>query len=428
MQRAISYLVIVLVALSSVSFTDAQSTAFQKDTLQLPLDSAENIFLQNNLLLLAQKYNIDAAKALIIQAKLYPNPNISFSSVFYQTQTKKILPVGSDGEIQSSISQMILLARKRNKQIKIAETNAKLAEYQFFDLLRTLKYTLRLDFFNIYYLRQSAKVYDKEIQALQQVVNAFEQQKGKGYISEKEVVRIKAQLYSFQSEYNDLINQINDTQSELRLVLQVKNFYIEPLVDSNKIATLNPSSYSLAVLIDSAYQARTDLKIAKATTDLSKQSYDLQKAMAIPDLNVQMGYDQQGSYIKNLNTVGVGIDIPIFNRNQGNIKSAKAIIDYSATSQKSTELTMEEQVSRALQKAFDQDKLYKNIDPAFSKDFERLTNEVIANYRKRNIGLLDFLDFYDSYKQNTIQINSILFNRISAFEDLNFYTGSNFFN
>jgi cobalt-zinc-cadmium efflux system outer membrane protein len=314
------------------------------------------------------------------------------------------------------------------KQIKIAETNAKLAEYQFFDLLRTLKYTLRLDFFNIYYLRQSAKVYDKEIQALQQVVNAFEQQKGKGYISEKEVVRIKAQLYSFQSEYNDLINQINDTQSELRLVLQVKNFYIEPLVDSNKIATLNPSSYSLAVLIDSAYQARTDLKIAKATTDLSKQSYDLQKAMAIPDLNVQMGYDQQGSYIKNLNTVGVGIDIPIFNRNQGNIKSAKAIIDYSATSQKSTELTMEEQVSRALQKAFDQDKLYKNIDPAFSKDFERLTNEVIANYRKRNIGLLDFLDFYDSYKQNTIQINSILFNRISAFEDLNFYTGSNFFN
>jgi cobalt-zinc-cadmium efflux system outer membrane protein len=98
MQRAISYLVIVLVALSSVSFTDAQSTAFQKDTLQLPLDSAENIFLQNNLLLLAQKYNIDAAKALIIQAKLYPNPNISFSSVFYQTQTKKILPVGSDGE------------------------------------------------------------------------------------------------------------------------------------------------------------------------------------------------------------------------------------------------------------------------------------------------------------------------------------------
>ncbi len=427
MQQVRNYLILGILLFAS-QCADAQSRNFQKDSASLSIDSAEHLFIQNNLLLLAQKYNIDAAKALIIQSKLYPNPNFSFSNVLYQTETKKIFQTGTDGEIQSSLSQMIILARKRNRQIKIAETNAKLAEYQFYDLLRTLKYTLRTNFFNVYYLQQSAKVYDREITALQQVVNAFEEQKGKGYISEKEVVRIKAQLYSMQSEYNDLMNQINDLESELRLLLQIKDIYIQPLINTAAVAALDPGKYALTVLVDSAYQARTDLKIARANTDLSKQNYALQKALAVPDLTMQLGYDQQGSYIHNLTTLGVGIDIPIFNRNQGNIKSAKAIIDFSNASQKNTEFTIEEQIARAMQKAFDEDKLYKKMDVSFAQDFERLTNEVLINYQKRNIGLLDFLDFYDSYKQNTVQMNNTIFNRVSAFEDLNFYTGSNFFN
>ncbi|MDP4247878.1 MAG: TolC family protein, partial [Bacteroidota bacterium] len=94
----------------------------------------------------------------------------------------------------------------------------------------------------------------------------------------------------------------------------------------------------------------------------------------------------------------------------------------------STEATVQENVSRALQRAFAQDKLYRSIDPAFFGDFERLMHEVLVNYEKRNISILDFLDFYDSYKQNILQLNSVRFNRVSAFEDINYYTGTNFFN
>ena len=184
----------------------AQSNTFQKDSLRISIDSAEHIFIDNNLMLLAQKYNIDAQKAQIIQAKLYPNPNINYSHGLYHSELKKFFATGQDGEYAASISQVIILARKRNKQIQIAETNSKIAEYQFYDLLRTLKYTLRVDFYNIYFLQQSSKVYGEEIRSLQQIVKAFEQQKGKGYISEKEVVRIKAQLYSLESEENDITN------------------------------------------------------------------------------------------------------------------------------------------------------------------------------------------------------------------------------
>lgn len=419
---------LLCVSILLVSFVNAQPGAFQKDTIYLNLDSAEQIFLRNNLMLLAQKYNIDAQKALVIQARLYPNPNININRGFFHPELKKFFAGGPDGETSAGLSQLIILAGKRNKQIRIAETNTKLAEYQFYDLLRTLKYTLRSDFFNIYYLGQSARVYTEEIRALQQVVDAFQKQQGKGYIAEKEVVRVKAQLYSLQSEYNDLINQINDEESELRLVLQVKNRYISPQTDETRLAALNPVKYTINTLIDTAYKARADLKIARASVDLSRQVYALQRSMAVPDVTLQMGYDEQGSYVHSFNSIGLGIDIPIFNRNQGNIKSARSVIDLSVTAQKSTEATIEEQVARALLKAIDQDKMYRKIDPSFGKDFERLMHEVVTNYERRNISLLDFLDFYDSYKQNTLQVNTIKFNMVSAFEDLNFYTGANFFN
>ncbi|HEV3223313.1 MAG TPA: TolC family protein [Puia sp.] len=409
------------------------SGQIHSDTLRTNLDSAERLFLYGNYSLLAQKYNIDAQKALIIQARLWPNPNLSVERgpVIPLYDPNSQFPHSNfflNSENAASLSQLILLAGKRNKQIKLAEANATLSEYQFFDLLRTLKYTLRTDFFNIYYLQESAKVYNAEIKALQQIVNAFAQQEGKGYISEKEVIRIKAQLYSFQSEFNDLINQINDVESELRLVLQVKpTIYIDPVEDSNTIKNLDPEKFALNTLIDSAYKNRTDLLIARKNFEINKLNYNYQKALAVPDLTASASYDKQGSYALYFNSVGVSMDLPFFNRNQGNIKSAKALIANTDALQKSTEATVAENVSRSLQKAFSENKLYQSIDPNFSNDFERLMHEVLINYQRRNIGLLEFLDFYDSYKQNVLQINSIKYNRVQAFEDINYYTGTEFF-
>ncbi len=408
------------------SAINAQTTV---DTVRMRLPEAEKIFIDSNLQLLAQKYNVDAQKALIIQARLWPNPNLGVSHGLYSGTLKQFFPTGANDETTATLSQLILLAGKRNKQIKLAEANVTLSEYQFFDLLRTLKYTLRTDFFNIYYLQQSAKVYDTEIKALQQIVDAFAQQEGKGYISEKEVVRIKAQLYSFQSEYNDLINQINDVQSELKLILQLKpNKYIAPDIDATNISNLDPNKYSLNTLVDSAYKNRTDLQIARTNTTINKLNYNYQKALAVPDLTLSLGYDEQGSFLANFLGIGASIDLPLFNRNQGNIKSAKAMIEFSNINEKSTMATVEENVNRSLQKAFTQNKMAQSIDNKFATDFERLMHEMLINYQKRNISILEFLDFYDSYKQNILQINSIQFNRVSAFEDINYYTGTNFFN
>jgi cobalt-zinc-cadmium efflux system outer membrane protein len=61
------------------------SAAAQKNvyTLSLSFSMAEKIFLQNNLSLLAARYNIDANKALIRQAKLWDNPVLTTDQNIY---------------------------------------------------------------------------------------------------------------------------------------------------------------------------------------------------------------------------------------------------------------------------------------------------------------------------------------------------------
>ena len=416
------------------SLLAAHGQAPVRDTLRLTLPQAEKIFVDSNLQLLAQRYNIDVQRALILQAKLWPNPNLSVSQgplipIYDPTSQYPHSNFFYHSELSAGVSQLILLAGKRNKQIRIAEANTTLAEYQFFDLLRTLKYTLRSDFYNIYYLQESARVYDAEIKALQKVVAAYSQQQGKGYISEKEVALVKAQLISFQSEYVGLTTQIMGLESELRLTVQVRpEVYITPVVDTNNIAALDPGRIPYGVMLDSAYKNRTDLQIARTNTKINELQYKYQRALAVPDLTVGINYDKQGSYAHNLLSAGAAIDLPLLNRNQGNIKSAKYAIDNTVALQKSTEKTVEENISNALEIAYTQQGLYRTLDSKFAGDFERLADAELEAYQKRTVGLLDFLTFYDAFKQNVVQLNSILYNRVQAFEDLNYYTATPFFN
>jgi outer membrane protein, heavy metal efflux system len=400
------------------------------DTLHISLDSAEHMFISGNFTLLAQKYNIQVQKAQEIQARLYPNPNFSVFYSLYNPTTKKFFPVGpgtTGGDISMQLSQMIYLAGQRNKQVKIAEANTRLSEYQFFDLIRTLKYTLRTDFYNIYFFLHSASVYQEEINSLQQVVSAFEEQEGKGYISEKEVIRIKAQLYTLLAEFNSLISRINDLESELRLVLQIKGSFVVPVLDSAKLNELNPASFPLSTLLDSAYKNRSDLQIARTNVEASKLNYNYQKSLAVPNLMLALSYDQQGGYVNNLPSLGAAIDLPFFNRNKGNIQSAKISTDVNSALQQSTEASIQENVSHALEKAIANEKMYRTMDPKFLKDFNHMLYEVLVNYEKRNLTILDFLDFYESYKDNILSSDNIQFNRLSAFEDINYYTGTEFF-
>ena len=400
------------------------------DTLALTLQQAEVQFLSNNIQLLEQQYSIDSARANIITAKLYDNPVFSYANGFYQPVSKKLFDFSKDNwEAASQISQLIKTAGKRNKAIQVAQTGAQITEYQFYDLLRTLRFTLRDDFYNMYYLQQSAKVYNQEIQSLQKTTAAFEEQVQKGNIAQKELIRIKSQSYTLQAELASLQNLIDDVQSEFKLLIRAKaDAYIIPVGNIKEELKNIISDISYQSLVDSAYQNRYDLKIAKANIVLTQQNLKLQKALAKPDITVGASYDRLGSYVKNFNSIGVSIPLPLFNRNQGNIKQANAMIGSGKLQLTGMQDQLESEVANRYLGAVRAEKLLNSFDPGFPADFDHLIGEVLKNYEKRNLTMLEFIDFYDSYKQNVLQLNNLRYNRISQLEQLNFATSSRIFN
>lgn len=412
------------------NFAFAQARLPSTDTLSLTIREAEDQFLKNNLQLIIEHYNINNAEAQVITARLFQNPDFNFSNVLYNPNTKRILDVSSQtGEYSFGINQLFLTAGKRNKNIRLAKIGVEQAGYQFFDLLRTLKLTLRNDFFTIYFQQQSAKVYDAEISSLSRLLTAYKEQYAKGNIAEKEVLRIQSQLYSLQSEVTNLNVGIDTTESQLKFLIRANpNSYILPQynyqLDGKEVLLTTPYQK----LLDSAYVNRNDLKLAKAALDYNNVNLSLQKALAIPDVSINLNYDKQASYIKDYSGIGIGFPLPFFNRNQGGIKQARIAIDQSKIALQNQQNHIESDVAINYKVALRYETVYNSFDPKFKGDFTHLIREVFKNYEKRNISLLEFLDFYESYKVNTLQINNIALNRITSLEQLNFVTGTPFFN
>lgn len=400
------------------------------DSLTISLPQAEELFKKNNLQLLAQKYSIDSARANIITAKLYDNPEFGFATGFYQPTTNKFFDYSNDNrEIGLQYSQLIKTAGKRNKAIQLAKTGVQITEYQFYDILRTLRYTLRNDFYNIYYLEQIQRVYHTEIQSLLKTTGAFEEQVPKGNIALKELMRIKSQLYTLQAELVSLQGAIDDVQSEFKLLIRAKAYgYIVPLATIDETPKNIVQNVSYQSLVDSAYLNRYDLKMAKSALIQSQQNLRLQKALAVPDITLSAGYDRLGSFVKNYNNIGFGISIPVFNRNQGYIKQADAIVAGTKVQVNATQDGIESQVANAYLGAVRAERLLNSFDPGFEKKLNTFISEVTQNYERRNITLLEFIDFYDSFKQNVVQLNNLRFSLLSQFEQLNFTTGTNIFN
>jgi cobalt-zinc-cadmium efflux system outer membrane protein len=250
----------------------------------------------------------------------------------------------------------------------------------------------------------------------------------KGVVTLKDAVRIKSLLYSLKSEQASLQNQFNDVNAEMQLLLHSNQRIIVPLSNID-VASLAPvKQLSLSSLIDSAYANRFDLKLAQNTILLNQQNYSLQKAFATPDLTVGGQFDKRGSFVNDASFFTLAIDLPFFNRNQGNIKAAKLSIDQSRLLLEKQTEAVQNDVQHAYVHALNTDNVLQSVDPNFRSQFEELLISVTKNFEKRNISLLEFTDFYDTYKQNILQLNQLQNARMQAIENLNFAIGKTIIN
>lgn len=425
MSLKLNRLLIVLALTLAAPAVNAQTGG----TISLSLPEAEKRFVQNNYQLIAQQYQTDQARAEVITARLFDNPEISYENLLYNPDTRKFLGTSmATGQYQASLSQIIKLAGKRNKNIQLATSGVKQAEYEYFDLMRTLRFSLHASFYKTYYDQQSAKVYEQQINSLKLLLNANEQQLKLGNVAVKDIIRIKSLLYTLQGEYSSLMNDIEDSQTQIKLMTN-----IEP--SANLLLTISPGeeeNYQLNKqvynnLLDSARNNRADLQLAKAGMTYAENNLKLQKANAVPDVELSLVYDLKGSYPDHYTGIGIKLPIPLFNRNQGEIKKARIAIDAGKLQVQQQNAQLENEVYNSYTSALRIENLYQGFDKNFNADFDKLIAEVVKNFKNRNISLIEFLDFYDSYKTSTLQMNTLKYERMNAKEEINFVTGSTIF-
>jgi outer membrane protein, heavy metal efflux system len=409
---------LLLLALCACTITKAQ------DTTRITLHEAEKQFLSNNLQLLATRYNTDIAQAAVIQAHLYNNPSLQVSSALYNQARRKWLDASNaTGQYEIGIQQLVTLAGKRNKQVKLAELHTQQAAYGFYDLMRTLRYTLRADFYNAWYLQRSVSAYNEQISTLENLNSAYTSLEAKGLVTLKDAVRIKSLLYSLRAEQTGLQNQLNDVQAELQLLLQNNKTWFLVQADSAALPGYSNEKFTLQSLVDSAYNNRYDLKLASNEIAISQQNHALQKALRVPDLTLGAGFDKRGSYINNASFLNAAIDLPFFNRNQGNIKAAAITTEQNKLLLELQQQTVENEVQKAYTKMITTQRILQSFDPGFNARFQELMDGVTSNFLKRNISLVDFTDFVESYKNNVLQWNQLQNERMQAIEALNFSVG-----
>lgn len=419
------YYLSVLLILSAITLSAQELNKMGKDTLRLTLPEAESMFLKQNLALLAQKLSIDSSKAVWVTAKLFNNPEIAISNAFYNPGTGRFF----DPETSVQVSQLIKLAGKRKKEMALATSGISIAQFQFYDLLRSLRFALRKDFFNIYFLQQSATLYQLEIASLEKIVPAYKEQVEKGYLAKADLLRIQSQLYTLQAEYANLQTSINEIQGELKLLIRANpEDYFLPIAEPLPSSSDDLSNMNYQSLLDSALINRPDLKLMEANLAFSKNNLTLQKAYAKPDITISANYDRLGGYVKNYNGIGISLPIPLFNRNQGNIHNAEIQIETNKTLYQNGIDVVQSEVSTNFTTALRAEKLLLGFDPNFEHDMKFLIEQVTINFQKKNLSILEFLDYYDSYKQNVLQINQLRFNKVSALEQLNSSVGKIIFN
>jgi len=424
MQRLFSFLIFLLLLTGTAQAAEAPAPT---DTVQLTLPDAEQRFVQNNLALLAQQYNVSAAEAQIQQAKLWDNPTISLEQNTYNPATRKHFDVTRTGESIVQVQQLFAIAGRRKAAAKVAQQNALVEQFNFQDLLRNLRYQLRTTFYDLYFKQQTVGAYNREINSFRRTVAQYQNQYDKGNIALKEVIRLKAFLFQLENERQGLLTDIAGQEADLRVLMRDNSgtFY-RPQAEVSRLQGLNLGTYSVTQLADTAQIARADLRARQAGLEQQNQNLRLQRALAAPDLALGYVYDRAGSYIPNYNAVTLGVAIPILNRNQGNIRSAQAQIQSSKADLGQQQLIVQNDVQEAYRLVQQTDQLYQNTNRD-TGDFDRLISGIEQSYAKRNITIVEFLDFYESYKNNLVLLNQLRASRMRAFEQLNFSVGRSIF-
>ncbi|HEX5482394.1 MAG TPA: TolC family protein [Terriglobia bacterium] len=345
MQRKLTWIVVLICAAPlclaaqnhsgmSHNASPAQSAATMPQPLQdamkrppMGLKQFEDLALANNPTLKQANDLVARSKGQARQAGLYPNP-----SVGYEGSEIRGGSFGG-GEHGAFVQQTIVLGGKLGRRRRVLQEQQREDEAGATVKHEGLLSDVDQRFYSALSAQETVKLRQKLLKIALDAAETAHQLANVGQADAPDV--LQAEVEADQAKADDVTAQMNYIQAFETLAATVgkPDLPVSPLegglADWPK---LHPDEIIETILRESPSVKRAEAAVGRAKAQLQSAKHE-----AVPDLRLRAGVQQDNEALNEAaprpGTVGVvgfasvGVNIPIFNRNQGNVAAARAELD-----------------------------------------------------------------------------------------------------
>ena len=395
----------------------AQVLAQGQGTTKVSLDDAIQMALQHNHALLAARTTIQQNEAEETTANLRPNPvllgDAQFLPFFNEDQfDSNYFDEGAQFDL--GLSYLFERGKKRQHRLQAAQDQTAVTRSQVADNERSLTFTVGQQFINVELAESTLELAAEDLKSFQNTVDISESRYKAGDISEDDLLKIKLQMLQFQTDVSQAQLARVQGLSDLRQSLGYESV---------------PADYDLAGSFDyvavkgnaedfqsRALQTRPDLRAAQQGITAANSQLELQKAIGKRDVTAQANY----THVAALSSVSLfgQIQIPLFDRNQGEIARAGYVVTQAQEQERATSDQVLTDVRDAYENLHTNDQVVGLYRSGYLDEVQQDRDISEYSYRRGAASLLDFLDAERSYRAIQLAYRQSLASYLTALEQL----------
>lgn len=250
-----------------------------------------------------------------------PNPSISvapgYDSQIPGNYSPWFVPVIFDWPIET--------AGKRGQRLAEAEKISESARWNFVSAVWQIRSGVRAGLLDFQIAGRRAGLLEKQFAAQQEIMRRWQQRLDAGEISRPELTLARIALNKTQSDLSAARAQQADARSRLAEALGVSKSALEGESLNFSFTSPNATELTSAKARGVALRSRADVLAALADYAAAEADLRLQVARQYPDLHLGPGYAwNNGNAGDNEWSLGVTLELPILDQNQGPIAEAEA--------------------------------------------------------------------------------------------------------
>ena len=402
--------------MSVFMFLAVGESAAQAATL-IGLDQAIDLALAHNHALKATGTLIFQNQAQEITANLRPNPMFLADSQFvpfFSPQDFSGNNLNQTQQFDIGIGYLFERGHKRQRRLQAARDQTALTRAQVGDAERTLAFNVGQQFISVLLAESTFQFALQDLKGFQQTVDISEAQLKAGYIGEGDYLKIKLQLLQFQTDVSAA------RLAKVQALVGLREFlgYNAVPADFDVMGDLayQPLKARLEDLQAKALRERPDFRAAELGIIAAQSQILLAKANAKVDVNGT--YDFTHVSGENTASIFVNFELPVFNRNQGEIARTGYALSQAQEQQQAASDTVLSDVANAYEAMRSNDEVLQLYTSGYLKQAQDSRDISEYAYRRGAASLLDFLDAERSYRSVQLAYRQALASYMTALEQL----------